>query len=178
MSSARVTTPLSLLSAVRPSIIPSPSLPSFPILVVSREKERVFPFPPPPAFEISAFTTFPRKAKERSTSSMSNFPLLRLLPSLSFFLTSRFSAHSKREKFECSYSGAERLIVRLSARRGKNETEKEWGRERKRVRVSERESGATKAAQPLWTFVSITHRLGEVSPRCRTPVILSQILSR
>lgn len=58
------------------------------------------------------------------------------------------------------------LVTRLCAR------EIEWERE------GERASEATKVAQPLWTFVSITHRLGEVSPWRRTLVILAQIFSR
>jgi len=44
--------------------------------------------------------------------------------------------------------------------------------------VCVRNAGATKATQPLWTFVSITHRLGEVSTRRRVAVILAQIFSR
>ena len=67
---------------------------------------------------------------------------------------------------------------RKARRKRDKEREKARETERERNREREKESGATKAAQPLWTFVSITHRLGEVSPRRRTAVILAQILSR
>lgn len=94
---------------------------------------------------------------------------IRLFSFRSFFCPRRSQVGSRNGAAAAEWSGV-RLVVALCAlsKEGK----------KSRVRERERKSGATKAAQPLWTFVSITHRLGEVSPRRRTAVILAQILSR